>query len=263
MPTQAALSASLEDYLEAIYFIVRKKQAARAKDIADRLNVHRSSVTNALRALREHALVNYAPYDVVTLTPKGKEMGADIARRHEVLSDFFVKVLSVDEELADQTACKMEHSVPRQVLERFIDFVNYLESCPRGGAKWVDGMGYFCSEGCTLDDCERCIEQCLADVRKRKRGAGTASSAQPTALDALAPGAKARIVGVRAQGPRAVRMEGMGIAPGAVVQIERPNPGDGTVNVKVRGYHLSLQGEDLADIDVEPVVGLSEDGDHA
>ena len=62
------LSSNMEDYLEAIYHISSKKQAARAKDISDRLKVNKSSVTGALRSLSEKGLVNYAPYDLITLT---------------------------------------------------------------------------------------------------------------------------------------------------------------------------------------------------
>ncbi len=64
------LSASLEDYLEAIFQIVAEKPAARVKDIAKKLNVAGPSVTGALQALTERKLINYAPYELITLTPK-------------------------------------------------------------------------------------------------------------------------------------------------------------------------------------------------
>ena len=64
------LTASLEDYLEAIFVIVARKQAVRAKDIARHLNVKNASVTR-VAALAERGLINYAPYDVITLTPSG------------------------------------------------------------------------------------------------------------------------------------------------------------------------------------------------
>ena len=72
MAHHAALSSNMEDYLEAIFHISSEKQAARAKDIADRLKVNKSSVTGALRSLSEKGYVNYAPYDIITLTGKGK-----------------------------------------------------------------------------------------------------------------------------------------------------------------------------------------------
>jgi DtxR family Mn-dependent transcriptional regulator len=128
-----ALSASLEDYLEAIFHIVEQKQAARAKDISKRMKVNGSSVTGALHALAERELVNYAPYDIVTLTAKGKELAEDIVRRHEVLHEFFVKVLGVEEAEAQRAACEMEHAVSRAILERFIEFVEFMEKDPKAG----------------------------------------------------------------------------------------------------------------------------------
>ena len=112
MTTADVLSASLEDYLEAIFHIVAEKHAARAKDIGKRMRVSRSSVTGALHTLAGKGLVNYAPYDLITLTKKGEAAAQDVVRRHEVLREFFVRVLAVDADDADEAACKMEHAVP-------------------------------------------------------------------------------------------------------------------------------------------------------
>src|SRR6056297_3653538 len=87
------LSASLQDYLEAIYHIVQKKGAARVKDISERLEVSNPSVTGALRTLADKGLVNYAPYDLVSLTEDGNRVAEAVVSRHEALHDFFVSVL--------------------------------------------------------------------------------------------------------------------------------------------------------------------------
>ena len=89
MENKERLSASQEDYLEAIFHIISEKQAVRAKDIALRLKVKNASVTGALRILAGKGLVNYAPYDVISLTAEGKRIAEDIIRRHEVLHNFF------------------------------------------------------------------------------------------------------------------------------------------------------------------------------
>ncbi len=56
-----SLTASQEDYLVAVYLICKKKQVARARDIAIRLDIRTSSVTNALRVLSSPGLINYTP----------------------------------------------------------------------------------------------------------------------------------------------------------------------------------------------------------
>ena len=161
------LSASLEDYLEAIFNIVRKKKAARAKDISDRLGVNRSSVTGALHSLSERKLINYAPYDIVTLTPDGEHLARGIARRHAVLRDFFVKVLGIDEESAEQSACRMEHAVSQAILDRLAEFVDFIHVCPRIDVRWIEETGYFCERPDSPERCERCIERTLEAVKQR------------------------------------------------------------------------------------------------
>ena len=75
------LTSSLEDYLESIYLIISEKEAVRPKDIAKRLNVSNASVTGALKTLSDKGMINYAPYDVITLTDKGREAAIDVLRR--------------------------------------------------------------------------------------------------------------------------------------------------------------------------------------
>jgi DtxR family Mn-dependent transcriptional regulator len=69
--TNNDLSASLEDYLEAIYNLAEAKKVARSRDIAEALGVSRASVTGALRALKEKGLIEHEPYGYVTLTEAG------------------------------------------------------------------------------------------------------------------------------------------------------------------------------------------------
>ena len=164
---QQEISESLEDYLEAIFHIVEQKQAARAKDIAKRLNVTGASVTGALRTLAEKGFVNYAPYDIVTLTPKGRKLAADVVRKHEALCDFFVRILSIDEKEANEAACKMEHSVSSTILKRFIEFVKFVDSCPLAGTLWSQGFKHYCSYGEIPDDCGQCISLCVKKIREK------------------------------------------------------------------------------------------------
>ena len=66
-----SLSPTLEDYLEAIYQISLFNKVARSMEIADKLNVKRSSVTVALRSLADKGLINYQARSYVTLTDNG------------------------------------------------------------------------------------------------------------------------------------------------------------------------------------------------
>ncbi len=135
MTSTPAISASLEDYLEAIIIAARGFGAARVKDIAKLVNVRSASVTGALRSLAEKGLIHYAPYEVVTLTPEGEKLARGVLRRHETLKAFFIKALGAEEAEAESAACKMEHAMPRSLLERLTVYVQALDEPPRAAAE--------------------------------------------------------------------------------------------------------------------------------
>ena len=140
MPEPVELSAALEDYLEAMARVIAEKGTARVRDIAAALSVHKSTVTGALRSLSEKGLVEYAPYEIATLTPKGQEVARRIAHRHDVIRDFLVEVLSVNEELAEANACRMEHDLDREVLERLRLFAEFVNRCPHCGSERLEAF---------------------------------------------------------------------------------------------------------------------------
>lgn len=154
------LSASLEDYIEAIYHIVDDKLVARSKEIAARLDVSRASVTEALRALAKKGLINYSPYEAITMTAEGKEVAKDVIFRHEALKRFFVEVLALDATIAEVGACRIEHAAPPEVIEKMILFTKFMQCCPRGGDDLINGFREFCLTGKTRDNCGTCASAC-------------------------------------------------------------------------------------------------------
>ncbi|WP_458773903.1 metal-dependent transcriptional regulator [Desulforhopalus sp. 52FAK] len=160
MKEKTDLSASLEDYIEAIYHIIEEKLVARSKEIAARLDVSRASVTEALRALSKKDLINYAPYEAITLTPEGKLVAEDVIFRHEALKKFFIEVLAIDKTIAEEGACKIEHTAPPEIIERMINFTKFMQICPRGGDTLIKGFAEFCDRGKTSESCNTCISTC-------------------------------------------------------------------------------------------------------
>ena len=144
MKEEVRLSSSLEDYLETIYAVVKKKGAARPKDIAEARSVAASSVTTALKHLKNLGLVNHEPYDLVTLTPRGKKIAMKVTEKHEVLKDFFLSVLEIDPETAEECACSMEHAIPQHVLKRFTEYLEFVKKCDNSGRRWTEEKGFVC-----------------------------------------------------------------------------------------------------------------------
>jgi DtxR family Mn-dependent transcriptional regulator len=138
------LSASLEDYIEVIYNLIAEKSFARSKDIGARLSVSGASVTEALRSLASKGLINYAPYEAITLTARGRRAALDVVRRHDALKRFFVEVLDIEQDLAEQGACRVEHAAPQPIIDRMINFINYLESRPEESRELIRNFSSFC-----------------------------------------------------------------------------------------------------------------------
>lgn len=137
------LSASLEDYLEAIYNLSAEQTVARSKDIAQSLDVSRASVTSALRALSEKELVNYKPYGYITLTDKGRNVAGRVAGRHDVLKQFFADVLGVDTAKAHQVACRAEHTMGPEITSRLTVLVDFLSQSGHDGKNLVQQFQHY------------------------------------------------------------------------------------------------------------------------
>ena len=137
------LSASLEDYLEAILNLARDSHGARSKDIAEALGVARSSVTGALRVLSERGLANHHPYGCITLTQRGRTAAEEVARKHNVLTSFFVNVLGVEKGAAQEAACKAEHALGPEIIGRLLCYSEYVAASGRNGRDVVSEFRRF------------------------------------------------------------------------------------------------------------------------
>lgn len=158
------LSASLEDYLEVIFHLERSNRVARAKDIADQMNVQRASVTGALKSLVARGLINYSPYSYITLTPAGREIARDVIRRHKTLKEFFMGTLQLGAEEAEANACRVEHAIDPGAIERLVHFLEFMKICPRTGEDWYNGFARYCKQGLQTSDCRDCLKHCMEHI---------------------------------------------------------------------------------------------------
>lgn len=164
------LSATLEDYLQAIFQIEQEKGFARARDISAALDVAKSAVTSALQSLSEKGLVKYEPYEPVTLSAEGREKAARIALRHRVIKDFLRRVLDLETERADSTACGMEHAIDRDALDRFVCFLAFVGRRREKGQSWLEDFRSFVKKGADGQTCQECIKEYLQSVARDTGG---------------------------------------------------------------------------------------------
>lgn len=244
-PTE--LSASLEDYLEAIFWIVSESGEARPREVAQRLNVRAASVTGALRLLADKAYIHYTPYEAITLTDAGLKEARKISRRHEILQDFFTEVLRVDEALAEKGACVLEHGIPPEIVDRLVSFTEFVQSCPRAGKAWLQQFARHYLEGQALE-CPTCVSQCLQQSQKELDKQKDEKAV--VSLSQIRPGHRCIVRRIRHKQTVTKRLVEMGIGRGAIIEVERVAPFGDPVEVKVRGYHLSLRQEEAGNIEV-------------
>ena len=164
---QPEVTATLENYLEAISRITLEKGVARVRDIATALSVHKSTVTAALKSLAEKGLVNYEPYEVTTLTARGRRVALEVARRHEVIRRFLREVLLADNEAAEANACRMEHVMDKDILHRLSLFAEFVKECPRTGEDWLQRFSDYYEHNGHLQPDAAEIERYRADIKKR------------------------------------------------------------------------------------------------
>ncbi|MGD9200840.1 MAG: metal-dependent transcriptional regulator [Chitinispirillia bacterium] len=155
-----SLSASLEDYLESIFHLVKVNQVARVSEIAKDLDVKQASVTGALRVLKEKELINYQPYKFITLTQKGEKKAREINKRHRTLKNFFMNVLSANQSTAEKNACAIEHAITEELYLNLLKFSEFVDKCPIANKILTDKFKTGCSAIKAVDGKKSCMKYC-------------------------------------------------------------------------------------------------------
>ena len=120
---KAIAQQSHEDYLETILMVSKEKPFVRSIDLAKVLNYSRPSVTIALKKLKEDGYIYMDDKNHIFLTEKGKECAERVLYRHEILTKFLIKI-GVNEQVAKEDACKIEHDISKETLQRLKEFLD-------------------------------------------------------------------------------------------------------------------------------------------
>ncbi len=146
------ISSHMEDYLEAIAFLKKKKKFVRVKDIGKILGVKNPSVSEALTVLSRKGLVKHERYGYVELTESGSKAAEIITKRHNTLATFLEDVLNIDSKTAQEDACRMEHSISKDTAKKLDKFIQFIEDSPYSGRpKWLRSFDQFQKTGKRLN----------------------------------------------------------------------------------------------------------------
>lgn len=223
-----ALTSGMEDYLETILNLTMRDKVARVKDIAKSLGVTTPSVVSALNSLSQKKLIKHEKYGYVELTEEGAEKAKEIDGQHKLLFTLLSDIMGIDPEIAYRDACKMEHHLSKETVNRIKQFVQFIEEHQEDKAIFF----------------KRYRKYLTQEEKMMRAEAG----AEVVTLEDLMPGDKGKVVSLKGKGGIRKRLLDMGVIPGTEVQLKKVAPLGDPIDVVIKGYHLSLRKEEAREI---------------
>lgn len=135
---------SEEDYLEAIYVLILKKQEVRAVDVARDLGLTRASVSRGLALLKEKGLIEVTANGLLLLTVNGTELAEKIWEKHQAISTLLAVTTGIDDKTASREACRIEHMISDEVyagIKLFLTELGKKSPTSKEGEDVTTGLG--------------------------------------------------------------------------------------------------------------------------
>ncbi len=126
------LSATREDYIRAIYTLEESSDSVGVTQIASKLGLGKSTVSERLKDLVQDGLVKADPYSDVSLTKKGRETGQKLTFKHRVIEVFLNETLGLPKSKVHAEAHQLEHAVSDEVIQRLAKFLGHPATDPHG-----------------------------------------------------------------------------------------------------------------------------------
>ncbi|OHD20685.1 MAG: hypothetical protein A2Y38_15365 [Spirochaetes bacterium GWB1_59_5] len=204
------ISPAVEDYLKAVYRLEQAGLPAQTKRICEELDgIKSASVSAMLKRLADAGLLEYTPYQGVTLTSKGRRISLAVLRKHRILELFLVLEMGYSWEDVHEEAENLEHHASDKLIEKIAAKLGYPEFDPHGDP---------------IPDAQGSLP------------------ARETLLLAEAPiGREMRVFRVLDQNPGRLSFYGNnGLAPGSAVTVRSRELENDTINLRVATGHLTL-----------------------
>jgi len=224
----------MEDYLEAVFYLKNVEGVVRVRDIAAHMGVKMPSVSEALKVLKEKKLVTHEPYAYVELTERGENRAKELLNRHQQLTHFLRDVLGVGSATAEQDACRIEHAISPNSMERLMALIKAMEECK--------------SEHCFIS---KLTPDDMADSPMPQ----TEEVCRP--VSSLETGQMALVEAVEPHKTLRKKLLDRGFTKGARVEmLSRPAKGK-PVSVRIKGYQTSLAPREALLIKVQSVTATA------
>jgi len=209
---ETTVSSEAEEYLEAIYRLEKKTGFAKTLELARQLKVVPGSVTNTIEGLERRSLVVHEPYKGVKLTEEGRKLALEVLRRHRLAERLLIDVLRLDWSQVHDAACKLEHAIPKDIIEPLEKALTHPKTCPHGNPIPTAFGGIIEEES-----------EPLVDLNPKEKGI---------------------IVKITEEKSDVLQyLAALGLVPGASVEVERKIPFGGPITLKVGDVSHTLEHE--------------------
>ncbi len=121
------MQESRENYLKAVYLLEQEGRGVHLTDVASSMNVSKPSASRAMRILSEDGYIIHRAYKTIQLSEKGRDAAKEILQRYEYLTSFLHEVLHVEYEVALNDACKIEHGISPQTLQKLKEYLAHCQ----------------------------------------------------------------------------------------------------------------------------------------
>ena len=203
-------SSSIEDYVKVIYsFTEWQRKPITSTQLAQRLGVANSSVSEMVRKLKDQGLVDHKPYSAVTLTSDGIRLALSMVRRHRLIETFLVQSAGMSWDEVHHEAEAMQHAVSDLLIDRIDAALGHPRHDPHG------------------DPIPPPSGEHVEDW--------------PPALADEAAGGRFRVDRVSDEDSAALRyLAGLGVRPGVVLQVLEREPFGGPLWIEIEGQRRAL-----------------------
>ena len=216
---------TIEEYLETIKTLEEMEGSpVRTSSLARVLTVSAASVSEMLQRLSEKGMVRYTPYSGVSLTEKGLQQVLKLTRRHRLWEVFLNRYLGISWEEVYNEACNLEHNTSELVAEKMAQFLGNPTVCPHGSPIPDENLKMPEIPGTPLADLET--------------------------------GKKVKVTRITNEidSQLLYHLNGLGLAPGAEIEVIEKAPFDGTITIKTGDSVRAISAEVASFVKVEPVI---------
>jgi DtxR family Mn-dependent transcriptional regulator len=126
------LTPTLEDYIRAIYLLEKTVGAPGVNQIAEKLGLSKSTVSERIKDLTAAGYTATKPYAPITLTSKGKKFGINLTYKHRLIEVFLAQTLKVPDHLVHAEAERLEHAFSDRTIKKLDAFLQFPTHDPHG-----------------------------------------------------------------------------------------------------------------------------------